>query len=164
MPRRPPAPLHYLRNHGAVPKADWSTWTVEVAGLVKCPAKLTMEQLATKFEAVELPMMLVCASNRRKEQNTVRHTVGFNWGPGTISPLVRALDAAAAKERAAWVLCKLTENSYSVAELLSVCADNVGGELACAACWVLRRLAGIDEIRKYMVADAGAVPVLVSLS
>ncbi|KAJ1294257.1 hypothetical protein BS78_01G132400 [Paspalum vaginatum] len=30
-PRRPPAPLHYLRNHGAVPKADWSTWTVEVA-------------------------------------------------------------------------------------------------------------------------------------
>jgi hypothetical protein len=34
----------------------------------------------------------------------------------------------------------------------------------CAACRVLRSLAGVDEIRKYMVADAGAVPVLVSLS
>jgi len=29
---------------------------------------------------------------------------------------------------------------------------------------VLRSLAGVDEIRKYMVADAGAVPALVSLS
>ncbi|CAL5056014.1 unnamed protein product [Urochloa decumbens] len=83
-----PAPLHYVRNHGAVPKADWSTWTVEVTGLVKRPCKLTMEQLVTEFEAVELPVTLVCAGNRRKEQNMVRQTVGFNWGPGAISTSV----------------------------------------------------------------------------
>lgn len=35
-----PAPLHYVRNHGAVPKADWSTRIVEVTGLVKRPARL----------------------------------------------------------------------------------------------------------------------------
>jgi hypothetical protein len=35
-----PTPLHYVCNHGAVPKADWSTWAVEVTGLVKCPARL----------------------------------------------------------------------------------------------------------------------------
>ncbi|WVZ66346.1 hypothetical protein U9M48_015583 [Paspalum notatum var. saurae] len=97
---------------------------------------------------------------------------------GAIAPLVRVLDAgagsaAAAKERAARVLCKLTENSDNawavaahggVAALLSACAGSGGGELACAACRVLRSLAGVDEIRKHMVADAGAVPVLVSLS
>ncbi|XP_066322729.1 nitrate reductase [NAD(P)H]-like [Miscanthus floridulus] len=83
-----PAPLHYVRNHGPVPRADWLTWTVEVTGLVRRPAKLTMEQLVTEFEAVELPVTLVCAGNRRKEQNMVRQTVGFNWGPGAISTSV----------------------------------------------------------------------------
>uniref|UniRef100_A0ACD5ZAY1 Uncharacterized protein n=1 Tax=Avena sativa TaxID=4498 RepID=A0ACD5ZAY1_AVESA len=83
-----PAPLHYVRNHGAVPKADWSTWTVEVTGLVKRPARITMEQLATEFEAVELPVTLVCAGNRRKEQNMVRQSAGFNWGPGAVSTSV----------------------------------------------------------------------------
>ncbi|KAK3159223.1 hypothetical protein QOZ80_2AG0147400 [Eleusine coracana subsp. coracana] len=83
-----PAPLHYVRNHGPVPKADWSTWAVEVTGLVKRPARLSMEQLATEFEAVELPVTLVCAGNRRKEQNMVRQSVGFNWGPGAISTSV----------------------------------------------------------------------------
>ena len=28
----------------------------------------------------ELPVLLVCAGNRRKEQNRVAKTVGFNWG------------------------------------------------------------------------------------
>ncbi|XP_008651126.1 uncharacterized protein [Zea mays] len=100
---------------------------------------------------------------------------------GVIAPVVRVLDAAAsasseaAKERAARVLCKLTENSDNawavaahggVTALLDLCTDHgaSGGELVCAACRVLRSLAGVDEIRKYMVADAGAVPVLVSLS
>jgi hypothetical protein len=99
---------------------------------------------------------------------------------GVIAPVVRVLDAgagstAAAKERAAWVLCRLTENSDNawavaahggVTALLNVCTDHGarGGELVCAACRVLRSLAGVDEIRKYMVADAGAVPALVSLS
>lgn len=98
---------------------------------------------------------------------------------GAIAPVVRVLDAGAgseaAKERAARVLCKLTENSDNawavaahggVTALLDLCTDHraSGGELVCAACRVLRSLAGVDEIRKYMVADAGAVPVLVSLS
>ncbi|KAG0545358.1 hypothetical protein BDA96_02G354800 [Sorghum bicolor] len=98
---------------------------------------------------------------------------------GAIAPVVRVLDGGAgseaAKETAARVLCKLTENSDNawavaahggVTALLDLCADHgaSGGELVCAACRVLRSLAGVDEIRKYMVADAGAVPVLVSLS
>ncbi|KAF8669257.1 hypothetical protein HU200_051591 [Digitaria exilis] len=100
---------------------------------------------------------------------------------GVIAPVVRVLDAGAgsstaAKERAARVLCKLTENSDNawavaahggVMALLNVVSTDHGagsGELVCASCRVLRSLAGVDEIRKYMVADAEAVPALVSLS
>ncbi|KAL5197723.1 hypothetical protein ABZP36_001235 [Zizania latifolia] len=97
---------------------------------------------------------------------------------GVIAPVIRVLDTGArpvAKERAARLLCKLTENSDNawaiaahggVMALLNVCTDHRarGGELVCAACQVLRSLVGVDEIRKYMVAEAGAVPVLVSLS
>ncbi|XP_062219471.1 nitrate reductase [NADH] 1-like [Phragmites australis] len=83
-----PAPLHYVRNHGPVPRGDWATWTVEVTGLVRRPARLTMEELVRGFPAVEVPVTLVCSSNRRKEQNMVRQTVGFNWGPAAMSTSV----------------------------------------------------------------------------
>ncbi|CAN6219231.1 unnamed protein product [Urochloa humidicola] len=100
---------------------------------------------------------------------------------GVIAPVVRVLDAAGgagssvtARERAARVLCRLTENSDNawavaahggVTALLNACTDDAGAsEVACAACRVLRSLAGVDEIRRYMVADAGAVPALVSLT
>lgn len=99
---------------------------------------------------------------------------------GVVAPVVRVLDGDAGggvspadREKAARVLGRLTENSDNawavaahggVTALLNACDNNSGGsELACAACRVLRNLAGVDEIRKYMVADASAVPVLVSL-
>ncbi|RZS05992.1 hypothetical protein BHM03_00036574 [Ensete ventricosum] len=83
-----PVPLHYVRNHGAVPRADWGTWTVEITGLVKRPLRLTMDELVHDFPPVEIPVTLVCAGNRRKEQNMVRQTMGFNWGPAAISTAV----------------------------------------------------------------------------
>lgn len=30
--------------------------------------------------AREIPVTLVCAGNRRKEENLVKQTIGFNWG------------------------------------------------------------------------------------
>lgn len=83
-----PAPLHYVRNHGPVPKADWDNWTVEISGLVRRPLRLTMDQLVRNFRPVEIPVSLVCAGNRRKEQNMVRQTIGFNWGAAGISTSV----------------------------------------------------------------------------
>ncbi|XP_054797769.1 inducible nitrate reductase [NADH] 2-like [Prosopis cineraria] len=83
-----PVPLHYVRNHGAVPHARWDDWTVEVCGLVKRPSKFTMEQLVNEFPGRELPVTLVCAGNRRKEQNMVKQSIGFNWGAAAVSTSV----------------------------------------------------------------------------
>nr|CAB3447063.1 unnamed protein product [Digitaria exilis] len=80
-----PAPLHYVRNHGAVPRGDWATWAVEVAGLVRRPARFTMDELVREFRPLELPVTLACSSGRRKEQNMTRQTLGFHWGPGAVS-------------------------------------------------------------------------------
>ncbi|KAI7755595.1 hypothetical protein M8C21_029301 [Ambrosia artemisiifolia] len=83
-----PAQLHYVRNHGAVPNATWETWTVEICGLVKRPTRFTMSQLVTEFPSREFPATLVCAGNRRKEQNLTKQTIGFNWGAGGVSTSV----------------------------------------------------------------------------
>lgn len=83
-----PVQLHYVRNHGPVPKATWKEWTVEVTGLVKRPLRFTMEQLVNEFPSREFPATLVCAGNRRKEQNMVKQTIGFNWGAAAISTSV----------------------------------------------------------------------------
>ncbi|GMI82891.1 NITRATE REDUCTASE 2, CHLORATE RESISTANT 3, ARABIDOPSIS NITRATE REDUCTASE 2, NITRATE REDUCTASE [Hibiscus trionum] len=83
-----PVPLHYVRNHGPVPKASWGDWTVEVTGLVKRPTKLSMNQLVNEFQSREFPVTLVCAGNRRKEQNMVKKTIGFNWGAAGVSTSV----------------------------------------------------------------------------
>ncbi|KAL9245522.1 hypothetical protein vseg_019166 [Gypsophila vaccaria] len=80
-----PVPLHYVRNHGAVPNAKWEDWTIEVTGLVKKPTRLTMDQLVNEFQYREFPATLVCAGNRRKEQNMVKQTIGFNWGAAAVS-------------------------------------------------------------------------------
>ncbi|CAK9171587.1 unnamed protein product [Ilex paraguariensis] len=83
-----PVPLHYVRNHGPVPKGTWEEWTVEVCGLVKRPTRFTLDQLVNEFPYREFPVTLVCAGNRRKEQNMIKKTIGFNWGAAGLSTSV----------------------------------------------------------------------------
>lgn len=83
-----PNNLFYVRNHGAVPLVqdeEISAWTVSFEGMVENPVTLNFHQLATEFEQVTLPVTLVCAGNRRKEQNMVRKSNGFSWGPAGVS-------------------------------------------------------------------------------
>jgi nitrate reductase (NAD(P)H) len=79
-----PPSLHYVRNHGAVPKLTWSTHTLTINGLVDSPITLTMDELIA-LPAVTLPITLVCAGNRRKEENMHKKSIGFNWGPCAVS-------------------------------------------------------------------------------
>lgn len=80
--------LHYVRNHGAVPRVEDSesmSWEFTVEGMVDQPLKLNLAELLRDFEQITCPITLVCAGNRRKEQNVVRKTKGFSWGAAGLS-------------------------------------------------------------------------------
>lgn len=49
------------------------------------PIVWTFQQILDEFEQITAPVTLVCAGNRRKEQNQVRKTKGFSWGSAGIS-------------------------------------------------------------------------------
>ncbi|RPA71696.1 nitrate reductase [Ascobolus immersus RN42] len=83
-----PQELFYVRNHGPVPKVEDSEsldWTFTIDGLVDNPVTLSVRDLQTEFRQVTIPITLVCAGNRRKEQNTVRKSNGFSWGSAGVS-------------------------------------------------------------------------------
>ncbi|KAI5058524.1 hypothetical protein GOP47_0026694 [Adiantum capillus-veneris] len=80
-----PTSLHYVRNHGYVPKASLDEWTIELSGLVKRPQVFNMYQIMNEFKPRQIPVTLVCAGNRRKEENMVQQTIGFNWGAAGVS-------------------------------------------------------------------------------
>jgi len=74
-----PPSLHFVRNHGPVPDCKWESHKVEVQGLVEKPVTLTMDEI-TAMPSFTIPVTLVCAGNRRKEENMTKQTIGFNWG------------------------------------------------------------------------------------
>ncbi|RLN62063.1 hypothetical protein BBJ29_008334 [Phytophthora kernoviae] len=115
-----PMALHYVRNHGPVPKLQWNTHTFSIDGLVNKPRTFGMNELVTIFaaETVTFPVLLVCAGNRRKEQNEIKKTIGFSWGAAGCStaewtgvPLHVLLTACGVdREKAQWVWFEGTED------------------------------------------------------
>lgn len=80
--------LFYVRNHGHVPQVkdeDIPHWEFTVEGMVETPLTLTLRDLMEQYNNVTYPVTLVCAGNRRKEQNVVRKTKGFSWGAAGVS-------------------------------------------------------------------------------
>ncbi|KAI5201802.1 hypothetical protein E4T39_05045 [Aureobasidium subglaciale] len=77
-----PNRLHYVRNHGPVPHLLWETHKLEIEN-GKCT--FTMDDVANKFDSVNIAVALACDGNRRKELNMVKRSKGFNWGAGAIS-------------------------------------------------------------------------------
>ncbi|QIX01018.1 hypothetical protein AMS68_006535 [Peltaster fructicola] len=79
--------LFYVRNHGAVPQPDCESldWEFSIEGMVEHPIKITLRDLINDYKNVTYPVTLVCAGNRRKEQNVVRKTKGFSWGAAGVS-------------------------------------------------------------------------------
>ena len=80
-----PSSLHYVRNHGACPRLTWEDHTIIVGGEVSKPMEISMDELVDIAPHREFPVTLVCAGNRRKEQNMIRQSIGFNWGPCGVS-------------------------------------------------------------------------------
>ena len=83
--------LFYVRNHGAVPEVkdeEIPDWEFSVEGLVEEPFTLKLSDMMKDFQQVTYPVTLVCAGNRRKEQNQVRKTKGFSWGAAGVSTAI----------------------------------------------------------------------------
>ena len=87
---------------------------------------MTLRDLLDQFEQITVPITLVCAGNRRKEQNVVRKTKGFSWGAAGCStalwtgvPLAEVIRRAVPKRGARYVCMegadKLVSNALSVA-------------------------------------------------
>lgn len=96
-----PNELHYVRNHGAVPRILWEFHKLDIENgkLV-----LSMDDLVNSFESINIPVALACDGNRRKELNMIRKSKGFNWGSGATGcaywkgPLLRDILLAAGVE------------------------------------------------------------------
>lgn len=140
--------LHYVRNHGPVPRVEDDEildWGFTVEGLVENPLTLTLRDLLRDFEQVTYPVTLVCAGNRRKEQNVVRKTKGFSWGAAGVSTalwtgvpldvlLARARPIAGRGNRRARYVCfegadKLPNGYYGTSIKLNWAADPNRGVL-----------------------------------
>ncbi|KAL6851839.1 nitrate reductase [Trichoderma novae-zelandiae] len=83
-----PQNLFYVRSHGDTPRISAKQahgWKLRVHGLVENEFEFTIQELKEKFPVVTLPVTLVCAGNRRKEQNMVVKGLGFNWGAAGVS-------------------------------------------------------------------------------
>ncbi|XP_062087351.1 vacuolar protein 8 [Humulus lupulus] len=100
---------------------------------------------------------------------------GVLVGAGAIAPLIRVLECGSelGKEASARSLKRITENSDNawsvsahggVTALLKICSlSDCRAELIGPACGVLKNLAGVEEIRRFMV-EEGAISTFIKLS
>ena len=64
-----PSELHFIRNNGAIPDppGDPDAWRLTVDGEVATPLELTLAELRSRFETVELNLVLECGGNGRTQ-------------------------------------------------------------------------------------------------
>ena len=72
-----PAPIHYVRNHGAVPHILWENHRLEVTAGTELV--FLVDDLINQFESYNIPVFLACDGSRRKELNMMKATRAFNF-------------------------------------------------------------------------------------
>lgn len=81
-----PNTVHYVRNHGTVPRLKWETHRITFDGKFAFPDEradsksISMNELVSIFKPLTFACTLNCAGNRRKEQNMIQKGIGFDWG------------------------------------------------------------------------------------
>ncbi|RLL92937.1 hypothetical protein CFD26_100245 [Aspergillus turcosus] len=74
--------LHYVRSHGPVPHLLWENHKLEISAGKSLT--LLMDDLKDKFESINIPAVIACDGNRRKELNLIKRSKGFNFGAGAV--------------------------------------------------------------------------------
>lgn len=86
---RTPSDEFYVRNHLAVPDVDPATHVLTVEGSgIASPVTFTLDDLASKFEQVDVEVTLQCGGNRRREMSRVRNVHGLDWDRAAIGNAV----------------------------------------------------------------------------
>lgn len=106
-----PPEQFFVRNHGAVPEVDPTSFRLVIDGLVQQQLSLSLQDLAERFERVKQMATLQCAGNRRLELIAYKPVPGeLPWGEEAISNgvwsgyrLSDVLQAAGLSEEAAHV-------------------------------------------------------------
>lgn len=78
-----PVAQHFVRNNGIPPtEVDPATWTLTISGEVQTPLTLSIEDLKSQFEVVELALQIECGGNGRAGFNPPAK--GNQWTTGAI--------------------------------------------------------------------------------
>ncbi|KAJ6548529.1 Oxidoreductase, molybdopterin-binding domain-containing protein [Mycena capillaripes] len=80
--------LFFVRNHRPVPEvedAGMLDWEFTVEAMADNPLTISLRELMAEYEQQTYPITLVFAGNRTKEQNMMRKSNGFSWGPAGVS-------------------------------------------------------------------------------
>lgn len=74
-----PNELHYVRDHGSVPRLLWEFHRLDIEYNGET-LSLTMDELKNRFHdsTINIPIVMACTGNRRKELNLQRKTKGAN--------------------------------------------------------------------------------------
>ncbi|KAK3400624.1 hypothetical protein B0T20DRAFT_451396 [Sordaria brevicollis] len=80
-----PNEVHYVRNHGPVPRLMWEfhKLDIEYGGRT---LSLSMNELKNRYResVINIPITMACTGNRRKELNLIRKSKGLNNGAATV--------------------------------------------------------------------------------
>lgn len=86
----------------------------------------------SEYDQLTYPITLVCAGNRRKEQNQVRKSKGFSWGAAGVSTALftgvamsEVLRRARPKRKARFVCMEGADKLVCVARLDMQCDSNL---------------------------------------
>ena len=84
-----PNELHYVRNHGAVPRLMWEFHKLDIEyadHLGEKRLSLSMNDLKNNYRGsvINIPVAMMCTGNRRKELNLIRKSKGLNNGAATV--------------------------------------------------------------------------------
>ncbi|KAL2260218.1 hypothetical protein VTK26DRAFT_5856 [Humicola hyalothermophila] len=82
-----PNELHFVRNHGSVPRLLWEFHRLDIEHPDgRTALSLTMDQLKDDYadSVINIPVAMACTGNRRKELNLRRKTKGANNAAGSV--------------------------------------------------------------------------------
>jgi sulfite oxidase len=84
-----PNNLFFVRNHLPVPEIDPQTYRLTIdPGAGSEEIELSLEDLKTKFDKVDVMVAFQCAGNRRREMHDVKGVKGLQWTQGAIGNAV----------------------------------------------------------------------------